>query len=81
MHDKIASREPIPSSFFAYSDLFKDTKDLIEKYNSLLAVLVSYFTDKAMGTFISLLFIQDEKEEYLENNLSNYFKLPNEVKE
>jgi len=81
MLDKINKREAIPSSYYKYDNIFKESESRIETYNKLLTTLVAFFSDRAMGTMINLLFVRDENDEYLENHLSNYFKIPQEIKE
>lgn len=81
MLDKINEREAIPSSYYKYENTLKEVEMKIASYNNLLTVLVAFFSDRAMGTMINLLFVRDENDEYLENHLSNYFKMPKEIKE
>jgi hypothetical protein len=47
----------------------------------LISDLSAYFTDIAVGIFISLFFIYDENGEELPNCLSSYLKLPQEIRE
>lgn len=81
MLDKITNREAIPSSYYSYSSMFSDCKDLIEEYNILLGRLVAYYSNNFINMFIDLLYIKDEDGELLQNNLLNYYKIPNNVKE
>ncbi|MBM7613848.1 hypothetical protein [Alkaliphilus hydrothermalis] len=79
--EKIADRETIPNSCYSYTKAFTEIKEMIEQYNQLQGYLISYFTNRAIGIFISLLYVIDENSEEMQNNLLNYFKIPDDVKE
>lgn len=79
--EKIIERETIPSSLFKYDKEINNISSDLEKYNSLVSDLSAYFTDIAVGIFIRLFFINDENGEELPNNVSNYLKLPEEIRE
>lgn len=78
---KVIEREPIPTSLFIYDPEMYDISEDLVRYNSLISDFSAYFTNVAVNVFISLFFIYDKDGEELPNNLSNYLKLPKEIRE
>lgn len=78
---KIIDREAVPKVLYAYDSELASVKEKIDKYNEIIPELSAYFIDKAIEILISLFFINGEDGEGLPNNLSNYLRLPVEIRE
>lgn len=77
----LKNRDVISTSDYENNMKLIDLTEDIKRYNSLVSDFSAYFTNIAIGIFINLFFIQNNEGDPVDNNLSNFLSLPDEIRD